>query len=271
MSASTGVSDLASRLARGLAQDVPDGAVLEAVPEPGCPGIPALHLEQIHRFARANPIYRTSRRTVVSGVTVRVYEGDLNRYWLGSIQHSSCRAPFSPTWMLSAYALASAAGSMGFLEAVDVGSGDGRIAHFAGVCGMRAYGVELDGDLAGLQAGIADSTGSRACLVRADAAAFDYGALDLERPAFFIGGLAQMGGARLAGAVLDWLGSVPGLLGRSCIVLAGTHSVKYAPSPPAGWGSVIRERGLGVLASVELPTAWTAGEGRRTPYLYCGA
>ncbi len=245
------------------------GGLLEAVPESEYGGLTARRLECIHRFARSNPIYHTSHRETISGVPVRVYEGDCNRYWLNSIQHDSSRAPFSPTWMASAYAMASVARSLGFLEVVDVGSGDGRIAHFARVCGMDACGIELDEMLTDLQKRIADSTGISYRTECTDAAALDYGRLGLTRPAFFIGGLAQMGGSELAGAVIDGIGRVPGLLGRSCVVLAGTHSAKYAPAPPAGWGSTIRSRGMDVIRTIELPTAWTMHEPQETPYIYC--
>ena len=264
------LAGLASTLARSITEDIPDGAILEAIPEPNHRCAPARHLELLHRFGHCNPIYHTFRKSTLSDIPVQMCKGDFNRYWLGSIRHNASKAPFSPTWLLSAYAAASVIRSMNLLEVVDVGSGDGRIAYSARVCGMKAYSIEIDYDLVSLQKTISGATGVCFRSEQADASAFDYDDLGLRRPAFFIGGLAQMGGAKLAESVLDRIGDVPGLSERSCMVLVGTYSPKYAPAPPAGWGPTIRDRGLKVLASVDLPTAWTMGEKRYTPYLYCG-
>lgn len=243
---------------------------MEAVPTPGCGGLSAHHVAAIHRFAQCNPMYHTARQETISGVPVTIYEGDCNRYWLSSVQHSSSRAPFSPTWMLSAYAAVLEAQSIGFREVIDIGSGDGRIAYCAKISGAGAYGVEIDGSLAGLQEAISRSVGVDFGAAHADAASFDYGSLELTRPAFFIGGLAQMGGAALAEAVIERISSVPGLLERSGMVFAGTYSPKYTPDPLdlAGWGSTIRSNGMSVLKVMALPTAWTHGEADGTPYIY---
>jgi hypothetical protein len=111
-------------------------------------------LKPLHRFASANPIYFRSSDLEILSIACRIYEGDINNYWLGSKKHDTSYQPFYPTWMLSAYALALGAQSLGFEELVDVGSGDGRIAYCARLLGMESYGIEIDEDLVQLQKSI---------------------------------------------------------------------------------------------------------------------
>lgn len=221
------------------------------------------------RFAAANPIYKGTGSTAdVGGVHCTVLEGDTNRLWLGSVRNERSRAPFSPTWLASAYGLAAAARDAGCAEAVDIGSGDGRIAHCAALLGMRAHSIELDARLAGLQRGVAERTGADIDVRQADAASFDYASLGLARPAFFVGGLAQMGGDALAGAAVSYAtSSLPA--GAALFVLPGTLSPKYAPDPcsMAGWGRTAAGAGLRVERTVRLPAAWTLGEADAVPYL----
>lgn len=246
----------------------PAGRFSEAVPLSAPPGVPAGegHLARLRGFASANEIYYSSRRERVAGADCAVYEGDVNRFWLGSVGHAASRAPFSPTWLMSAYALAAAARGMGCRRAVDVGSGDGRIAYCADMLGLEAVSVEVDGALAALQEGIASSTGSRMRVACADAAGLGYGGRG--PTAFFVGGLAQMGGEALAAAALAGAGG--SLAPGSVAVLAGTLSPKYPAGggPPAGWGEFMRGAGLEQAARMDLPTAWTEGEPDATPYLF---
>ena len=65
--------------------------------------IPQQDLELLHQFATKNPIYYNSYELQVNDIDCIVYEGDINKYWLNSIQHGSSNAPFSPTWIMSAY------------------------------------------------------------------------------------------------------------------------------------------------------------------------
>jgi len=44
-------------------------------------------LELLHQFATKNPIYYNSYEKTIDGTPCIVYEGDLNKYWLNSIQH----------------------------------------------------------------------------------------------------------------------------------------------------------------------------------------
>ena len=220
-------------------------------------------------LAEANPIYKgTGRAADVGGVRCTVLEGNIDRLWLGSVRNARSKAPFSPTWLASAYELAAAARDAGCAEAVDIGSGDGRIAHCAASLGLRAHSIELDARLAGLQRDVAARTGANVDVRQADAASFDYASLGLTRPAFFVGGLAQMGGDALAGAAASYAASsLPA--GAALFVLPGTLSPKYAPDPRsmAGWGRTVAGAGLRVERTVSLPAAWTLGEEDAVPYL----
>jgi hypothetical protein len=231
--------------------------------------IPQNHLGLLHDFVKNNPIYYDSFEQKISGVSFIVYEGDINRYWLNSIQHSKSKAPFSPTWIFSAYALSLHAKESGFDELVDIGSGDGRIAYCAKILGMTSYSFEIDNMLVELQNSITTSTGidfNPNCI---DAMSFDYSSLNLKKPVFFIGGLAQMGGISLATGVLDNFQSNSASNGTG-VVFAGTYSQKYAPDPmsEAGWGTLIHKYGLQIIDTVALPTVWTFHESDDTPYVF---
>ena len=113
--------------------------------------IPQPDLELLHQFATKNPIYYNSYELQVNDVDCIVYEGDINKYWLNSIQHGSSNAPFSPTWIMSAYIGALFAKELGYREVIDVGSGDGRIAFCAKVLGLESYSIEIDDMLVELQ------------------------------------------------------------------------------------------------------------------------
>ena len=61
------------------------------------------HLQLLHHFAKNNPIYYNFYEQKILEIPCIVYEGDINKYWLNSIQYGSSHAPFSPTWIMSAY------------------------------------------------------------------------------------------------------------------------------------------------------------------------
>ncbi len=206
----------------------------------------------------------------VAGTACLACEGETDRLWLGSVRNPGCRAPFSPTWLASAYEMALEARRLGCREAVDVGSGDGRIAYCAAALGMRAHSVELDRRLAAVQREAAAAAGARLDVIEADGTGVDYRSLGLSRPAFFIGGLAQMGGDALAAAVIRGMGDA---LGGSVVVMPGTRSPKYAPDPSgmAGWGSTVAAGRMRAVRTTVLPTAWTNGEPDATPYLFARA
>lgn len=228
--------------------------------------IPQQDLELLHQFATKNPIYYNSYDLQVNEINCVVYEGDINKYWLNSIQHGSSNAPFSPTWIMSAYIGALNAKELGYSEIIDIGSGDGRIAFCGKVLDMESYSMELDDMLVELQKLLITSLDFHPHC--SDATSFDYSSLNLARPMFFIGGLAQMGGTHLASGVLDRIGSE--LKQKSGWVFAGTLSPKYAldPKSDAGWGSLIANNHLKKIQTVTLPTVWTFHETDETPYIF---
>jgi len=223
-------------------------------------------LELLHQFAAKNPIYYNSFEKTVGDTLCIVYEGDINKYWLNSIQHSSSNAPFSPTWLMSAYVGVLFAKELGYPEVIDVGSGDGRIAFCAKVLGLESYSIEIDDMLVDLQKLLSILDFHPYC---SDATTFDYSSLHLTQPIFFIGGLAQMGGIALASGVLEKIDSVTNLKNTGW-VFAGTYSQKYPSDPKneAGWGTLIEKNNLKSIQTLSLPTVWTFHESEDTPYIF---
>ena len=76
-----------------------------------------------------------------------------------------------------------------------------------------------------------------------DAIKFDYNVLKLIQPAFFIGGLPQMGGDVLASKIISNLDT--SLKEKSCMVLTETYSEKYSVNDTrdGGWKKLIDESG----------------------------
>jgi hypothetical protein len=226
-------------------------------------------LRSLHRFAAANSIYVRSYDLELSGIACRVYEGDINNYWLDSKKHDTSYQPFYPTWMLSALALAHGARSLGFDQLVDIGSGDGRIAYCAKLLGMESHGIEIDEDLVDLQNSILSATGVIYSAIRADATRFDYGMLKLSRPMFFISGLPEMG-EMLANSVIRQVMSIDALRHNTGFNFMGSHVMKQHTRDRTGWGwgSVIARYGLEVVGTFTLPTLWTADQAVDTAYVY---
>ena len=226
-------------------------------------------LDSLHRFAAANPIYFKSHDAEISGIVCRIYEGDINNYWLSSKKYDTSYQPFYPTWMLSAFTLALEAKSLGFDQLVDVGSGDGRIAYCASLLGMRSYGIEIDDELVELQDAISSSTGIKYNAIRADATRFDYGSLDLSKPIFFISGLPEMG-EMLADSVIRQVLSIEKIKHNSGFNFMGSHVMKSLTRDRSGWGwgTVIASFGLKLIGTITLPTLWTTDQILDTAYVY---
>ena len=233
--------------------------------------IPQQDLELLHQFATKNPIYYNSYGQSVGETSCIVYEGDINKYWLNSIRYGSSHAPFSPTWMMSAYVSVLFAKELGYGEVIDIGSGDGRIAFCAKILGLDSYSIEIDDMLVDLQNLLTATLDFRPFC--SDATKFDYSSLDLLQPIFFIGGLAQMGGTSLASAVIEKINSTPELMKNTGWVFAGTFSQKYASDPKneAGWGSLIEKSNLKTIRTILLPTVWTFNEPDETPYIFANS
>jgi len=226
------------------------------------------NLNFLHEFATNNPIYYNSFEQIIGDTSCIVYEGDINKYWLNSIQHNSSHAPFSPTWIMSGYITALFAKENGYSEIIDIGSGDGRIAYCGKMLGMESYSIELDNMLVDLQKLLIFTFNFNPhCF---DAVQFDYTSLNLSRSLFFIGGLAQMGGLELATGVLNKIKSNSTLWNNTGWVFAGTLSKKYPSDPKsnAGWGSFIENNGLQLIQNISLPAAWSFHESEETQYVF---
>ena len=230
--------------------------------------IPEEDLDLLHQFAVKNPIYYNSYEETVGDTLCVVYEGDINKYWLNSIKHGSSRAPFSPTWIMSAYVGSLCAKELGSSEIVDIGSGDGRIAFCAKVLDLESYSIEIDEMLVELQHLLTTTLDFHPFC--SDAITFDYSSLNMTAPTFFIGGLAQMGGSALASGVLEKISDVSTLEEKTSWVFAGTYSQKYPldPKNEAGWGTLLEEHSLKSVQTLSLPTAWTFREPEETPYVF---
>ncbi len=227
-------------------------------------------LKSLHLFAEKNPIYNNSYEEKISNVSCMVYEGDINEYWLNSIKHGSSCQPFYPTWIFSAYLMAFTSKNLGFKELIDIGSGDGRIAYCGKILGLGSYGIEIDDVLVGLQKTIVSSTQIDFNPNCADALEFDYSSLKLTKPAFFIGGLPQMGGDVLATSIIEKINSTQNLKKNTCLVFAGSYSKKSlsANQKSGGWSSLIDKFHLNEITTIFLPTVWTFDQTIDTPYIY---
>ncbi|MDQ3836835.1 MAG: class I SAM-dependent methyltransferase [Thermoproteota archaeon] len=226
-------------------------------------------LESLHKFARANLIYLGSYDADINEIPCRIYEGDINNYWLSSKKHDTSYQPFYPTWMLSAFTLALKARSLGFHQLLDIGSGDGRIAYCASILGMEAYGIEIDDGLVELQNTILSNTGTKYHAIRADATVFDYSSLDLSSPIFFISGLPEMG-EMLANSVIRQVLLIDKIKHNSGFNFMGSHVLKPLTRDRSGWGwgSIIESFGLQVICTLSLPTLWTTDQALDTAYVY---
>jgi hypothetical protein len=232
--------------------------------------LPSQHLEQLHKFALNNPIYFNHYEEDIEGTLCTVYEGDINEYWLNSIKHGSSCQPFYPTWIMSAYVMTSIAKELGYVELVDIGSGDGRIAFCGTILGQTSHSIEIDDVLVGLQNMICKSTNQNFNPKCEDALDFNYSQLELKKPVFFIGGLPQMGGDILATSIIEKINSISDLKKNTCIVFAGTHTKRQLSGnlENGGWSALIEKHNLKVIDTISLPTIWTFDQTVETPYIY---
>lgn len=224
-------------------------------------------LQLLHDFAKNNPIYSNSFEMKICDTDCTVYEGDISNYWIDSIKHDTSYAPFYPTWILSAYALAQQAANMGILEAVDIGSGDGRIAYCCKVAGIRSYGIEIDKGLTELQKTIVNKTGIDFKPRAADATRFDYSIMGLHKPAFFIGGLPEIGEI-LANSVIKDVTAIKNLAKHAVFVLTGATKKPQTNNAHYGWSSLMNHFKLEEIATITLPTKWTFEQPTETPYIF---
>ena len=248
-----------------------NGHIREAIPAESSEiiRIDKSRLEKLHEFARKNPIYYNHFEMEILGVSCVVYEGDINEYWINSVKHGTSNQPFYPTWILSAYEMALESQRLGMRQIVDIGSGDGRVAYCGAVAGLDSYGIEIDQSLSELQEKICQDTGVRFGVKNTDANEFDYTSLGLDRPAFFIGGLPEMG-EMLASSIIEKISAHEQLKKESVFVFMGSFQLRQfsRSNEKWGWGFVIDRTGLEVKNAIVLPTCWTMDQTKDTPYIF---
>ena len=227
------------------------------------------HLSLLHQFMENNPIYYDSIDVEMCGIKCRVFEGDLNQFWINSIKHDTSYAPFYPTWMLSAYFLALESKSSGFSELVDVGSGDGRIAFCGKILGLKSYSIEIDEQLSNLQNDIAKRIPIDFEVINDDATLVDYNKLNLYSPIFFIGGLPE-NGEMLADSIIKNILNISELQNTSCFALTGSLAKRKFDKNQSdyGWNITTRKFNLKTTKTINLPTYWTMDQPFVTPYVF---
>ena len=226
-------------------------------------------LEMLHKFAESNSIYTDSYEMEILDTVCRVYQGDVNNYWLDSIKHDTSYAPFYPIWILSAYVLALESKNLGAKQIIDIGSGDGRIAYCAKVVGLQSYAIEIDENLVSLENKISSNTGVDFQPMMADAIQFDYTSLELSQPIFFISGLPEVG-EMLANNVIPRVTSMSNLKTSPIFVFSGSHIMRKDSRDKSmwGWGKLIDHYNLKVIKTVTLPTYWTVEQSVDTPFIF---
>jgi len=226
-------------------------------------------LSRLNEFAEMNSIYYRSTDINLLGVPCRTHEGDINDYWLSSKKYDANYQPFYPTWILSAYALSLYAKRLGYKEAVDIGSGDGRIAYCSKLLGMKSIGIEIDSALVDLQHRISNSTNLQYDIVNGDATNIEYNSIGLSRPIFFISGLPESGEI-LATSILTKISKIAQLKYTAGFNFMGSHVMKEYTRDKTkwGWGKIIEHFQLDVIECLTLPTLWTNDQYIDTAYVY---
>ena len=226
-------------------------------------------LHMLHMFADSNSIYTNSYELNILDTVCRVYQGDVNNYWLDSIKHDTSYAPFYPIWILSAYTLALESKSLGAKQIIDIGSGDGRIAYCAKLVGLQSHAIEIDESLVRLENKISSDTGVDFQPIMADATRFAYASLELSQPIFFISGLPEVG-EMLANNVIPKITCMPDLMMDPIIVFTGSHIMRKDSKDKSkwGWGKVIEHHNLEVIKTITLPTYWTLDQPIDTPFIF---
>ncbi|MFL6367733.1 MAG: hypothetical protein ACJ72T_04185 [Nitrososphaeraceae archaeon] len=249
----------------------PRSVVYEIIPLLYSPTLPIENriLSRLNDFAESNLIYYRSSDIDLLGIPCRSYEGDINDYWLSSKKYDANYQPFYPTWILSAYALSLGAKRLGFEEAVDIGSGDGRIAYCSKLIGMKSVGIEIDSALVDLQHRISNLTNIRYDILNEDATNIEYSSIGLSRPMFFISGLPESGEI-LATSLLTKINEITQLKYSAGFNFMGSHIMKEYTRDKTkwGWGKIIEHFDLDVIECLTLPTLWTNDQKIDTAYVY---
>jgi len=226
-------------------------------------------LHMLHKFAENNSIYTNSYEMNVLNTSCRVYQGDVNNYWINSLKHDTSYAPFYPIWILSSYALALESKNLGAEQIIDIGSGDGRIAYCAKIIGLESYAIEIDENLVQLENEILACTKIDFKPMIADATKFDYTSLELSHPIFFISGLPEIG-EMLANGVIPRIREIQSLQKKPIFVFTGSHAMRKESRDKSmwGWGKLFDNYNLDVIKTITLPTYWTLDQPIDTPFIF---
>ncbi len=221
---------------------------------------------KLHEFANCNSIYFKKLNIQINNLDYTSYEGDVNEYYLSAKKYDTNYQPFYPTWILSAFLLALKSKEFEFKEIIDIGAGDGRLPYCGALLQLRSIGIELDTNLTDLQKAIAKKTKIDFEILNTDAAEFDFSALSLTKPIFFVSGLPEMGEMLLENLIektkqsnFDSIGIV--LLGNTVKRRFMSESTEY------GWGKLLEKYNLKVVDEFDLPTHWTNDTTTLTKYL----
>ena len=230
------------------------------------------HLNMLHKFAENNSIYTNSYEMNILNTPCKVYQGDVNNYWLNSIKHDTSYAPFYPVWILSAYTLALESKNLGAEQIIDIGSGDGRIAYSAKIIGLKSYAIEIDENLVKLENEILTNTKIDFKPMVGDATKFDYTFLELSCPIFFISGLPEVG-EMLANGVIPRIQEIQSLQKKPIFVFTGSHVMRKESRDKSmwGWGKLFDDYNLDVIKTITLPTYWTIDQPIDTPFIFTRA
>ena len=264
------VEDIVTLKTEFMKRNEGSGHIQEIIPTlPESLFIDKHELGMLHKFAESNSIYSDSYEMNILDTVCKVYQGDVNNYWLDSIKHDTSYAPFYPIWILSAYALVLESKNIGAKQIIDIGSGDGRIAYCAKVAGLESYGIEIDENLVSLENKISSNTGVDFQPMMADATQFDYASLELSQPIFFISGLPEVG-EMLANNVIPRIASIQNLKSNPVFVFTGSHIMRKDSRDKSkwGWGKVMERYNLEVIKTVTLPTYWTIDQPVDTPFIF---
>jgi len=226
------------------------------------------HLTLLHKFLDVNPIYSNQVSEKILDDKYTIFEGDLNNFWIDSIKHDASYAPFYPTWLLSAWGLASQAQNLGFEQIIDIGSGDGRIAYCGKVLGLDSISIEIDENLVTMQESMVAKTGVNFNPICSDATIYDFDHIPSKKSIFLIGGVPEIGEI-LAESVIKNALEIRHIL-NSAFVLTGSHSHREFSRDTTyfGWGTLIKKFKLSVMTTISLPTYWTMDQKFETPYIF---
>ncbi len=228
-------------------------------------------LEYLDAFFINNLIYQKIENISLGKIESKSYMGDINYYWLNAKKNENNYQPFYPTWVLSAYVLCNVIKHEGFLEIIDIGSGDGRIPYCGKILDIRSISVEIDKDLSELQKEIMTKTGVIYEMINNDATTFQYKQLNLSRPMVCISALPEIGEILATEIISSFreLSKINNLEVGFCFIGNNQQTRNQFKKDDGyfGWSAIIKKFGLKIFKQIELPTHWTNDVKYGTNYL----